>query len=75
MHHKLVVGIALVATLLLGVGAARLHFTNDFRIYFGADNPQLEALKQMESTFGKQEAVYFYIKARQGDLLIPSGWH
>lgn len=67
-HHRLVVFLSIIATLSLGFGAARLDFSNDFRIYFSADNPQLAALEDMEETFGKQDAVHFYIKAIEGDL-------
>lgn len=54
--------------LLLAAGAVNLSFTNDFRIYFSKENPQLAALEKMEVTYGKQDAIYFFITAKQGDL-------
>lgn len=59
--------------ILLSLGASKLTFTSDFRTYFGPDNPQLLAFESMEKTFSKQENVYFYIHAKQGDLFTHSG--
>ena len=67
-NHKRVLLLVLVGTIMLAAGARQLSFTNDFRIYFSKDNPQLEALEQMEAIFGKQEAVTFFITPKSGDL-------
>lgn len=67
-RHKLVLLLSVMSTLILAAGARQLSFTNDFRIYFSKDNPQLEALEKMETIFGKQEAIYFFITPKSGDL-------
>lgn len=67
-HYRFVILLSLLGTFLLAFGAGRLSFTNDFRIYFSKENPQLEALESLEATYGKQDAVYFYIRALEGDL-------
>lgn len=67
-YHKLAVILAVMGTVLLAVGTRQLSFTNDFRIYFSQDNPQLAALEKMEAIFGKQEAIYYFITPKTGDL-------
>ncbi|MDH5180078.1 MAG: MMPL family transporter [Gammaproteobacteria bacterium] len=68
IRYKPVIFGMLALTLCLGWGAGNLQITNDFRIYFGKTNPQLSAFEHMERVFGKQESVYFYVQAVQGDL-------
>lgn len=64
-----------LTVVLLSAGASKLSFTSDFRAYFGPENPQLLALENMERTFSKQENVYFYLHANEGDLFTPQGLH
>lgn len=54
-------------------GASKLTFTSDFRTYFGPENPQLLAFENMERTFSKQENVFFYIHAKEGNLFTNQG--
>jgi predicted RND superfamily exporter protein len=67
-QYKLILLVVVVCVVALASGMQRLSFTNDIRIYFSEDNPQLAALEKMEDTYGKQDTVYFFITARQGDL-------
>lgn len=64
-----------LSVVMLSAGASKLLFTSDFRAYFGPENPQLLALESMERTFSKQENVYFYLHAQQGDLFSSQGLH
>ncbi|MDH5445501.1 MAG: MMPL family transporter [Gammaproteobacteria bacterium] len=67
-NHKLVLLFVLLAVVFLASGARNLSFTNEFRVYFSKENPQLEALERMEVTYGKQDAIYFFITPKSGDL-------
>ena len=67
-HPKRVILLTLLAALTLAVGMGRLSFTNEFRVYFSNDNPQLAALERMEADYGKQDAVFYYVRNPQGDL-------
>ncbi len=57
-----------MAALLLSIGAARLTFTNDLRVYFSKDNPQFVAFKALEHSFNKQDTLHLFIVARNGDV-------
>jgi predicted RND superfamily exporter protein len=60
--------ISLGIIVLMSLGITKLSITNDFRIYFGKDNPQLTAFEQLEQTYGKQDTLYFFLEPDQGDV-------
>lgn len=72
-QRKWIVGLSILLVLIISFGATKLVFTSDFRAYFGPENPQLLAFEEMERTFSKQENVYFYIHAKEGDLFTHQG--
>ncbi|OUS37053.1 hypothetical protein A9R00_11270 [Oleispira antarctica] len=72
-HAKWLAALCVLTLLTLSYGVTNLTFTSDFRAYFGPENPQLLAFENMEKTFSKQENVYFYIHAKEGDLFSNQG--
>ncbi|MHC4108355.1 MAG: efflux RND transporter permease subunit [Planctomycetota bacterium] len=62
----------LLATLLLVSGSVSglrfLSFNNDTRAFFSEENPQLQALEELEDTYDKRTAVLFVIAAGNGDV-------
>ncbi|NRA24375.1 MAG: MMPL family transporter, partial [Oleispira sp.] len=72
-YGKWITALMALAVLVISFGASKLTFTSDFRTYFGPENPQLLAFEKMEKTFSKQENVYFYIRAKEGDLFTLKG--
>ncbi len=67
-RYLLIILISLTCIVLLGSGVSKLSITNDFRIYFGEDNPQLKAFEQLEQTYGKQDSLYFFLEPDNGDV-------
>lgn len=59
--------------LLLASGARNLSITNDFRVYFSDDNPQLLAFDAYEATFTPSDNVSLVVVARSGDLFTRRG--
>lgn len=74
-QRKWLVSLLVLMLLVISFGVTKLTFTSDFRTYFGPENPQLLAFESMEKTFSKQENVYFYIHAKEGDLFSNQGLH
>lgn len=74
-QRKWIASLSILIVLLISWGASKLIFTSDFRVYFGPENPQLLAFEEMERTFSKQENVYFYIHAKEGDVFTQQGLH
>ena len=55
----LVVLLTLAAVVLIGAGAQKLSFSNDYRMFFGPDNPQLLEFEKMQNTFNKNDNTLF----------------
>jgi len=72
-QRKWIAALLVISMLIISYGITKLTFTSDFRTYFGPENPQLIAFENMERTFSKQENVYFYIHAKEGDLFSHQG--
>lgn len=67
-HPKKIITLSVLVTLLLAIGIKNLSITNDFRIYFSKDNPQLAAFENLEQTYGKQDSLYFYLRPKKNDV-------
>ena len=53
---------------LAGSGAGRIVFNDDNRVYFSKENPQLNALEELENTYTKDENVLFVLAPKDGNV-------
>ncbi|MCE2594292.1 MMPL family transporter [Motilimonas cestriensis] len=64
--------ISLFASLLIlfafAFGASKLYFDGDYRVFFGPDNPQLQAFERMQNVYSKSDAVSFIIAPKSGNV-------
>ena len=64
-----------VAALLLAIvaasGARFLGFSNDYRVFFGEDNPQLLAFENLQNTYTKSDNVLFVLAPADGKIFTP----
>jgi len=62
----------IAATLLVSLTSASgmryLTFDNDLRAFFSKENPQLQALEELENTYNKIDNVYFTVAPKDGDI-------
>ena len=58
--------IAVVAA--AGAGMPRLSMSNDYRMFFGEDNPQLLEFERMQNTFNKNDNIMFVITPKDGKV-------
>jgi len=62
----------LIATLILVAAAASglrfIGFKTDYRVFFSADNPQLQAFEQLQNTYTKSDNVMFVLAPRDGNV-------
>jgi len=63
-----VVILSLLSVGILGYGASRLAFTNDYRVFFSEDNPQLLAFENLQNTYTKNDNVLFVITPKDGKV-------
>ena len=61
-----VVLLTIVVVAIAGYGGQKLSFSNDYRMFFGPDNPQLLAFEQMQNTFNKNDNILFVITPKDG---------
>ncbi len=65
----------LLATIVLimsaGSGGQHLRFTNDYRLFFSDDNPQLLAFEALENTYTKNDNVMFVVVPEDGQVFSP----
>jgi len=64
----LVVLASLLLVFAAAIGGQFLSFSNDYRMFFGEDNPQLLAFEKMQNTFNKNDNVLFVITPKSGKV-------
>ncbi len=63
--------VVLLTLVLVGLatsGGRFLSFDNDYRMFFGEDNPQLLAFERMQNTFNKNDNILFVITPKDGKV-------
>ena len=64
----LVVIASVVAVLVMASGAQFLSFTNDYRVFFSKENPQLLAFENLQDTYSKNDNVMMVLVPKDGDV-------
>ncbi|MEM9897813.1 MAG: MMPL family transporter [Pseudomonadota bacterium] len=64
----LVILLATLITVGVSYGASNLKFASDYRVFFGADNPDFIANERAQATFGKADNVAFLLIPRDGEV-------
>jgi len=67
-HKWLTVILSVLWILAMGAGAQHLTFTNDYRVFFGEDNPQLVAFENIQDTYSKNDNVMFLLVPEDGQV-------
>jgi predicted RND superfamily exporter protein len=68
----LVILFSLIAVGLIGSGAPKLMpLSNDYRIFFSEENPQLRAFEQLQNTYTKDDNVLIVISPKDGQVFTP----
>ncbi len=64
----LVLILTLLAVGLATSGGRLLTFDNDYRMFFGDDNPELLAFERMQNTFNKNDNILFVVTPKSGKV-------
>ncbi len=67
-RRRLVVALALLLMLVMTAGARFIAVTNDYRILFGENNPQLAAFEALENTYAVSNTALIAIAPREGSV-------
>jgi predicted RND superfamily exporter protein len=63
-----VILLTLAALIGLGSGGRFLEFTNDYRVFFGEDNPQLKAFDNLQDSYTKNDNVLIMLMPKSGNV-------
>ena len=63
--------LCVLLTLVAGSGMRFLGFDNDYRVFFGKDNPQLLEFEAVQRTYTKVDNILFAIIPDSGDAFSP----
>ncbi|MES1945164.1 RND efflux transporter [Salinisphaera sp. PC39] len=63
--------VAVSAALAAAWGVQYLSFSADYRVYFGADNPDLQAFQRFESAYTTSDNLVIAVRPRDGELFTP----
>jgi predicted RND superfamily exporter protein len=52
----------------MATGAQHLTFTNDYRVFFGDENPQLLAFENIQNTYSRSDNVMFLLSPKDAEV-------
>lgn len=62
----------ILAVAATATGARHLDFATNYRVFFGADNPELLNFEAFQATYTKNDNILFVIQPKDGSLFTPS---
>ena len=71
-HRWWVVGLATLVMLAMTAGAPRLTVSNDYRILFSDDNPQLMAFDALEATYTESYNLLIAVAVQEGSVFTQA---
>lgn len=74
-HKWIVVILSVLWILAMGSGLQHFSFTNDYRVFFGEDNPQLTAFEDLQNTYSKNDNVMYVVVPPDGKVFTLSLIH
>lgn len=57
-----------IVLFVMASGGRFLHFSNDYREFFSADNPELLVFDEVQNTYNKADNVLFVLAPESGDI-------
>jgi predicted RND superfamily exporter protein len=67
----LVVAAALIITAVAASGVTQLAFSNNYRIFFSEENPDLLNFNAFQQTYSKNDNILFVLQPQEGDVFTP----
>jgi predicted RND superfamily exporter protein len=67
-HPIWVILVCMTFVVITGMGAQKLEFKNDYRVFFSEENPQLTAFESMQKVYSKSDNVSFVVAPKDGNV-------
>jgi predicted RND superfamily exporter protein len=71
-HRWLVILLSLALAGVVGMGAGKLEFSTNYRVFFSDANPELEAFETLQETYTKNDNFLFVVEPRSGGSFTPT---
>ncbi len=71
-HRWWIIFVSLFAVIAAVSGSQFLTISNDTRVFFSKENPQLQALEAMENTYSRIDNILFAIAPKQGTVFTAN---
>jgi predicted RND superfamily exporter protein len=62
---------SVLAALIIATGAQNLWFATDYRVFFGRENPQLNAFEALQDIYTKNDNILFVLEPEEGEVFQP----
>jgi len=70
-HPVIVLLTSVLVTLALAAGGKNLAFTNDYRVFFSPQNPQLLAFEELQEAYTKSDNILIMLEPKNGNVFTP----
>ncbi len=70
-HPVVTLLFSLIIVFAAASGGRFLAFTNDYRVFFSAENPQLIAFEKLQQTYTKNDNILIMLEPSDGDVFSP----
>jgi predicted RND superfamily exporter protein/outer membrane lipoprotein-sorting protein len=67
----MIIGITLLIVIVAASGMRHLQFSNNYRVFFSKENPELLAFEDFQDTYTKNDNIMFVIQPVGGDVFSP----
>ncbi|MDX2368011.1 MAG: MMPL family transporter [Colwellia sp.] len=71
-HPFWVILVCITLAVITGMGAGKLEFKNDYRVFFSEENPQLTAFESMQKVYNKSDNVSFIVVPKDGNVFTEN---
>ncbi len=66
-----VIGLAVLAIAVAATGVLNLEFSNNYRVFFSPDNPDLVTFENFQATYTKNDNIVFVVHPENGEVFSP----
>ena len=67
-HPYRTIIVTLLTLVVLSLGIKGLGFRNDYQVFFGPDNPQLQVFEKIQKTYDRNDNVLFVVEPESGTI-------
>lgn len=67
-----VIVLSVVITMLIGMGARKIQFRNDYRVFFSKENPELTEYEKFQKVYTREDNIIFVLTHDADEVFTPA---